>query len=361
MSSYATLFLAVFALPNPTIPIASASNPVRAKIPGQTIEVSLEVPDFVAEKIADPEGTLIAGRIRRDVRITLTWEENFPHVSSEDRAGRVADYPSMKAFAVEGTACREIRLQHGNVLLETSDLAFPTTADFRFVLEVVVGNTTAEDLLGGTHGTVKFTREEFARIVKSLKSSGTVDRAALALPAEAYAFRDEAAAQKGDPLAWTRRQCDARKDDWAPQLYLAAIARELDKSETALPACSRALELLAAVAPSTPKHVFATGRALDVQAWALRRQKKFKEAIPVSERVVKLGERDETREMKALRAESLYWIACCLAKTSQPADALARLREAIQADPSLKVRARSEEYLESLRANAEFKKLVDED
>src|SRR6185295_5996056 len=112
------------------------------------------------------------------------------------------------------------------------------------------------------------------------------------LPPEAYAFRDEAAKGGSDPTGWTRKQCAARPDEWAPQLYLGSSARFEDKPELAEGGFARAAELLDARKDRDAKLDLALAHSVGGRAWVQMRKKSYSAAVPHLQRVLELAKPD---------------------------------------------------------------------
>src|SRR6185295_9183352 len=170
----------------------TTENSVKAKIPGQSVEVSLEIPSFKAmddpgnpdrtiafgatgEDPPDPRSTLIFGAIGADVWIWVSWRENFPAVSSDALVKRFAGVKGLAVFSAQDTACFELKVGSRGVVLQTLFEAYPVSPDYAFAIRVVVENVTAEDLLSGKKNVAKLTRDAFSKIVKSFHVTGKAD------------------------------------------------------------------------------------------------------------------------------------------------------------------------------------------
>src|SRR5262245_5295622 len=81
-------------------PGAASGDVVQAKIPGQPVEISVELPGFeakddpanpermtsiavIGEKAPEARSTILFGAIGRDVWVWMSWRENFPAVSGQ--------------------------------------------------------------------------------------------------------------------------------------------------------------------------------------------------------------------------------------------------------------------------------------
>jgi hypothetical protein len=354
---------------------ASPGGLVKAKVPGQPVEISLEISGFAAkddpgnpdrtiafgaigEDPPDPRSTSIFGAIGGDVWIWVSWRENFPAAASDALAKRFSSVKGLAAFSAQDTACFEFKMQSRGVLMQTLFEAYPVSPEYSFAIRVVVENLTADDLLSGKKNVAKFTRDAFSKIVKSFHGTGKADRAAMSLPPEAYAFRDEAAKSGPDPAGWTRKQCAARADDWAPQLYLGASARFEDKPELADVGFARAVELLDARKDRDAKLEFALAQAVGGGAWVQMRKKNCAAAIPLEQRVIEIAKPDAKTGLGDLGSNAAFDLACCFAQTQQAEKAIESLKQAIGAKPEWKSRAKGEELLKPIQKSKEFEALV---
>ena len=359
------------------------SGAIRAKIPGQEVEVSIEIPEFQSAKefldanrdakeprfrrfaaecaydLTHPNARQLLFGITRDGAIvSVLFEENLPWLAAEECGKRWAEESRYQRFrAGELQAC-EFRMESkegGGASTGISHWhAYLATADYLIDLHVSGDGHTSGS--GASH---EFTRADFLGIAKTLALTGRADVAKLSLPPELYAFRDEAASAGGpDPLGWVAKQCAARKDEWAPAWYRGALADQREKPEVCVDAYARAAELLAALPERTPKQALALVQALDRAASVCASQKKYKDAIPLCERLVELVAASDPPELQKFREEALYHLAGCQAVTGKHSAAIESLRRSIGERPEFRERAAGDPLFAPLRTKPEFKKLV---
>lgn len=364
--------------------LASAAGlaPVPVKIPGQVVEVSVEIPGFrtakqfvdehggdkdpALERIAEEcaydlahpnERQLLFGVMRGGALVSVLFEENMPYLAAAECGQRWVKESRYKRFEVgelEGCEFRmEKRAGQGASVGITHWHAFLTTPDYLIDLHV-----SADVHSFGSGASGDFTRADFLAVAKTLTLTGRADVAKLSLPPEVYAFRDEAARAGSDPLGWVSKQCLARKDDWAAAFYLGALADQREKPDVSVQGYSRAAELLGAMRERSAKHSNAFVTALDRAAWTCASQKKYKEAIPFCAKLVEVVPASDPPELRKYREQALYHLACCQAATGKHSAAIETLRQAIAEKPEFKESAAQEELLAPLRTKPEFKKLV---
>jgi hypothetical protein len=332
--------------------IATGGHVVQAKVPKRGVEISLEIADFKPEK-PDQERTLLIGPMHGDAMVSVLWEDNFPYIATSECGKKYEREAAYKSFTVDGIACCQFELNMHDVMVQTTWHAWPTTPDLLFDIHASVTGLKKD-----AHSASTFSKDDFVRLVKTWRVSGKVDRGSLRLPPEVYAFRDEAAKAGGDQLAWVTKQCDARADDWAVHFYFGALGYQVKKIEVVAQGYSRAADLLSNAGDRTPKQTRAMVEALDGAAFALAMQKKFTEAIPVCSRLVDAVKPNDVEDLRKLREQALYNLACCHAMTEQPDKAIDYLRQAISARPAYKKSAATDEMLAPLRKKPEFKSLV---
>lgn len=358
----------------------SAPETIRAKIPGQEVEVSVSIPgfraatDFVdsgddpafrrfaadrAYDLAHPnERQLLFGVMRGGAVVSVLFEENMPYLGAEDCGKGWAEesrYQRFRAGELQGCEFRmESKKGQGASIGITHWHAFLASPDYLIDLHV-----SADVHTRGSGASAEFTRGDFLGVAKTLALTGRAEVAALALPSEIYAFRDEAAAAGvPDALGWVSKQCAARKAEWAPSWYRGSLAYQRDKLDVAVESFSRAAELLAALPDRTPKHMNALVRALDRAASICASQKRYKDALPLASRIVEAVASDAPPELRRYREEALYHVAACQAMTGKHSAAIESLRLAIAERPEYRERAASDEMFAPLRTKPGFKELV---
>lgn len=336
---------------------AEASAELRkVKVPGHEVEVSIEIPGFKpADELPNPERTLLFGEMAGEAVISVLWEENFPFVPAQDCPKVFSKEKGYKAFTVgDKTGC-QYQLAVPGLFEKSQCHGFLATPDFLFTIHI--SRTFTAKAPGGRK---ELKRGEVDPIVKSLAVMGKADRGRFRLPEEVYAFRDEAAGQKGNQLDWVKKQCGSRPDAWAAHFYLGELAyseREIDPS---IRGHGRAAGLLSGRAERSPKETKALLIALDSRASSLAQREEFDLALPVCLEVLRFAPVGEAEDVRAFREQALFNLACCHAKTSKPVEALEYLRQALEARPDWKERAGREELLAALRSRPEFRKLVGE-
>jgi tetratricopeptide (TPR) repeat protein len=331
---------------------AAEKHAVKAKVPKQAFEISLEIPGFKADK-PDSDRTLLIGQTASRATISVLCENNYPYLSGNDCAQKHAKEDGFEMFKVGDVVCARWETTLHDVLKQTTWHAWPATSDFLF--DIHASMMTATKLADPGH---KFAKDDFIRIVKSWRTSGRVDRSAFVWPGEAYAFRDEASKASGDQLEWVSKQCATRGEEWPAHFYLGALAEEKAEPDAMVAGYSRAADLLGAMERRNAKQNHALVESLDRAAFALAIQRKFAEATPLCLRVLDVMRNNDAPELRAFREQALYNLASCYALTSQPDKALDSLRQALQAQPSLKQRAAKDETLASLHELPAFKSLV---
>jgi hypothetical protein len=325
---------------------------VKAKIPKQPVEVSLEIAGFTAGK-PDNDRTLLVGTTSGGATLSVLWETNYPYLSGDDCAKRYAKESGFEKFTVGNVVCAHWETVMRDVLKQTTWHAWPVTPDFMFDIHA----STAASVKGGAHSPT-FSKDDFVRIVKSWRTSGQADRGSFVLPPEAYAFRDKAVKSTGDPLEWASEQCAEHSGEWFVHFYLGELASETGKLDVMEQGFSHAADLLAATEKRSVKQTHAMIEALDRAAFAAASQRKFAETIPYCTRIVEIIKSNDAAELRPFRDDALYHLAVCCAMTSQEDKALDWLLQAIQAQPGCKQRAASDEMLASLRKKPAFKTLV---
>lgn len=312
------------------------------------VKASLEFASFEREPKGENGRTILCGSPAKSVYFTLLAEPNFPFLGGAEVAKRHAKMPSFRSFDIGGVTC--CSWEESGPVSRTTYHAYPPNPDFLFDLHLSVTRAKgAKD---------SFARADFEALVRSFRVDGRCDATQLPLPPELYAFRDEVAAQTGEQAAWTQKQCDARPDDWAPHYYLGALGYDRSDDALQLQGYERAAALLAAKSERAPKETAALVRALDAFAAVHAGKQRFKDALAPLTQLVEVVPADAPDELRAFRTQALYHLAACCAKLSKSADALANLRKAIEADPSLAKSAANDELFKSLRSSPEFKKLV---
>jgi len=331
----------------------------KAKIPGHDVEVSIAIPGFEAEKgMAVPGRTLIAGKMAKSAVISVLWEQNFPYVTAASCTETYAKATGFQAFTVDEKPCCLYRIEIRDAICQSQFYAFVATPDFLITLHV-----SRTFPIKGSGAERELKRGEVEAIVKSLALSGNADREKYALPADVYAFRDEAAKAAAGQLDWVQQQCSARPDDWIPHFYLGELAYNERKLEPAARGYQRASDLLAKRSDRSAKETCAFLVALDARAGYCASQKKYDQALPICNQILEVTKGlDATgaKDLKSYREQALYNLACCDAMTSRPVEAMKALRQAIEAQPEFKKRAAEEPCFASLRAKSDFKKLVAE-
>jgi hypothetical protein len=111
------------------------AHPVKAKVTGQPIEVSIEIPGFAPEKeIPNPGRCLLYGRMKDDVLISVLWEENFPYVGAAECPAVYSKEQGFHSFTVSGKTCCQFRTEYNGAISQSQSYAFLTTPDFLFTI-----------------------------------------------------------------------------------------------------------------------------------------------------------------------------------------------------------------------------------
>ncbi|MCE9596315.1 MAG: hypothetical protein K8S98_19150 [Planctomycetes bacterium] len=327
---------------------AALGQRVEVALEPGPVKASLEFTSFEREPKGENGRTILCGSLAKSVYFTLLAEPNFPFLGGAEVAKRRAKMPGFRSFDVGGVTC--CSWEESGPVTQTTYHAYPPNADFLFDLHLSVTR-----LKGAKDA---FARADFEALVRSFRVDGRCDVAQLPLPPELYAFRDEIAAQAGEQAAWVQKQCAARPNEWAPHYYLGALGYDRNDDALQLRGYERAAALLAAKNERAPKETTALVHALDALAAVHAAKQRFKDALTPLSQLVELVPADAPDELRVYRTQALYHLAACCAKLSKSADALANLRRAIEADPSLAKSAAKDELFTSLRTLPEFKKLV---
>lgn len=319
-----------------TLLLSTLPAKVTASVPGQPVEVSLEIPDYLAQE-DKAQRALLFGTCGEDSWISLLCEENAPYLSGEECA---AAKKGVKQFSVGKIPCTETEMELGKGFLAKNDFhAFVATPDYLFTIHG--SSLDKED--------PKMTRKQFSAIVASFAVEGAPDRSKLSRPAAYYELRDEAAKQGKDQLAWIKSRCKEQPADVIARSYLVDLL-ELRGDSGAASGAADLAELLEAKAGRSEWETTRLIRALDAVAAAHGAKKEYGKAIPVCTRIVALTEGEEAGKHAAFLASAQYHLAVCHAQKLRKKPALEWLAKAVASDPKLKGRARSDPLLEPLHA-----------
>ncbi|MFN0205998.1 MAG: tetratricopeptide repeat protein [Planctomycetota bacterium] len=336
---------------------AEKDRTVTVTIPNQPITIQIEADGFRKE-----DGTqfgsksLVFASIAKDGTLNVLYEPNFPHQSSINLREQWAKRPNYLTFSIGNIAACEFTNESKGSFVQSFYHAHPVTPDFAFDITV----TVARIKLKGAAPEPKFTRDDFIKIVKSFTVTGDPNRDSFRLPAEVYEVRDKAMKMEHDQLNWVSKQCSAAPDDFALHYYFGALAQRRKNYSLASDGFLHAAGLLSKKENRNAKDENALVDALAGGSASLIAQKRFRDAAGTYQKLLDTTKPDGPPEVKKMREEAVYLLACCHAQIAQPEKALEILRNAVAATPSLKARAKDDPLLAPLKATKDFAKIVEE-
>jgi len=335
------------ALALPTI-----EHKLETVVPGDVVQVGLSLPRFWADNELAGEGTLWGGKTLGDAILTVRFEQNFPFLSGEECVKRWKGMPKFKRFSAGGVACFEYRNEIQKGFVQNNFYAFLTTPDYVFILHL------SQMDMGTLERDETWNRKSFGAIVENFKAEGRTDPSKLRFPVEVYAFRDEVAAQKSGHDKWAERQARERPDEYAPHFYLGVLGLQREDHRLAVRGHERAIELLEGLEKRSPKETRVYANALGGLGESLAALKKFRDALPIFQRLSELADPEDSTPLEAFRNEALYGMAYCHAQARNSKEALRFLRLAIEAQPTQRRRAKQDPLFRPLASSKDFKALV---
>jgi len=325
----------------------SLAAEVKAPIPGQPVEIALELQDFRLVQDGVGGKTLLFGEIAGRATISVLHHESAPYRTSQECAD---GWKGAKEFTVGDVHCIEKSEEVGKTDVKNTHFhAYPVTPDYAFDLHV--------SFVHVGKGKPEFTRADFSAIVKSFRVLGQPDRAKLIYALDYYALRDEAAKNGRTQLEWIKARCRERPDDALAHFYLAQLLEASDKDALATDEYALAAERLEQRADLQEKEVLVLLESLDRIAWFRFTKGDYAGAMPYCQRI--LGASDQLEvAYKGFRQEAFYNLAICHAQTKRTKEGLESLRQALALEPKWKQRASEDELLEPLRSAPEFAELM---
>ncbi|HKB17126.1 MAG TPA: hypothetical protein VKF62_13755 [Planctomycetota bacterium] len=327
-------------------------EPVRARVPGSYLQVSLALEGFeggeeglkMLAEFVGPSKAVLSGAIAPEGgHISVIAEKDEPHRSSAEwRAelkGDPAGEPGTEFFEVEGIACSESRMEEAP-LAKVDWNAYPVSMGVGFDLHVS---------WFGPSRRVSLTREGFAAIVRSFRVGlfrrGSWDD----FPPDVNEFFHSAGARAPEEVAWAEAQCKARPEDWAAHFALGELALAKKAAGKAPQAYGRAVALLKKKKEPTAQETFAWVLAEEGWGLDLALAGKASEAIPH----LKAGY-DLAGDRKVLRAPLAFNLACAHGLKGDAPNAVKFLREAGSLESRYGELARKDERFDKVRASKLF-------
>ncbi|MCI0587230.1 MAG: hypothetical protein L0323_10360 [Planctomycetes bacterium] len=328
------------------------AEPVRARVPGSYLQVSLALEGFegggeglkmLAEAVG-PSKAVLSGAIGpRKGQISLIAERDDPHKSSAEWRGELkgdpGGEPGTEFFEVEGIACSETRIEEGPLAMLDWN-AYPVSMGSGF--DVHVSSL-------GRSGEIPLSREDFAAIVRSFRV-GLFRRGSWEdFPPEVNEFLHRAGLRAPEEVAWAEAECKARPDDWAAHFALGELAFARKAAGKAPKAYDRAVQLLKRRKEATAQEKFAWVLAEEGWGLDLALAGKVPEAIPH----LKAGY-DLAGDGKVLRAPLAFNLACAHGLKADAPNAVRFLKEACSLESRYGELARKDESFDKVRASKPF-------
>ncbi|HTF88186.1 MAG TPA: tetratricopeptide repeat protein [Planctomycetota bacterium] len=320
---------------------------IQARIPKTFFVVSLALTDW-KEQAGDPMGLgdklVFAGTLAPAGSIlTVIAELNEPQVSPKTWRERLA--PPGKLFDVEFTPCVDSTSELAPGMVQSDYHAYFATRTHALDLHI----SRLGDKQEG------FPREEFERIVKSLRILLLRRGWAEDYPESIQVPMTMASILGVDQKQWKESYLPKHAEEWPAHFASAEFLHNLESPfEEQLAAYDKALALIAKVEQPDKKTRYATAILHEGRSFAFYDAKKFEDSIPPLQQslaiLTELGSKD--------RAGIAYNLACSQALTRHRDEALAALKQAIEVDPRYRQKAADDSDFASLAEDAEFKKLI---
>ncbi|MFN0009495.1 MAG: TPR end-of-group domain-containing protein [Planctomycetota bacterium] len=340
----------------PVVQKGERQSAVIARLPGSFVHIRLEIPGFTEDdrnakilKNLLGERAVIAGAIPAaftSFEVMADREKDSKLTNEQWRDQNLEGSGSRwKEFDAAGMACGE-----HTAMIDGSgshDLhAFAVLGGYR--IDVHAGES-----LTATRKAA-FTREEFTRILETLRLAVVRRGAWHQMPDEALDLMNSAL-RRADWRAWMDELAKKTPDDYAIPFATAELLRheEAPPAEP-IPYYTRAIELLAAKKGATAKETLAYATCEDGLALALLDSNEPAKAIPHLEKGLAIAG-DLTAPV---RGGIAYNLACAHARLGHEDEAVARLLESEGWAPGALQRAKIDKDFDSIRKSVKFQRAL---
>lgn len=334
----------------PSLAVQKHPGKVQATLPGKEVDVSVELPDFRAEKSESVPGkTVLYGKIQGGKAVfSIVYDEGKDmETGAKFRELWIRNWklPGARKFEAKDWACLDV----------VEDMPVKGFKNvhyhaFRSIPDIGLHVHVSAPFTGETRN---FTRGQFQDIVESIR---IVDRRGEpTFPKAIGDFLKESSKHEPDALAWVEDKCKDKPDDYVPHAALGMMGFTREDPDMILEGFGRAVEILGKKEKLGDDETFLLEDAEFSMGWALYKKTKYAEALPHTQAAYKLAGQLKIRR---LQGETTYALACNHALLGDVPNAVQFLKEAIAIEPDYKNEAKTEKDFDKVRSNTEFKKAL---
>ncbi|MBI1852120.1 MAG: hypothetical protein HYR85_17410 [Planctomycetes bacterium] len=344
-------------------------EPIVVSVPKSSVQISIPLEEF-EDGSAIGNRVLLAGTIPpKGTQITvLALSDGVDHTSAEWRELREREHEKglkrlpiansgfrvrigpLEKFDVDDAECDERWLEPDDASAPTGSKCVDYHAYIvaaRYCFEIHVSWTTSGDSLA-------FTRDDLARIVRSIRVGIFRKGSFKDYPSEVVDFVDRAVRRMPGELQWISVEAAKRNDDYVPYFVLGELGLVAKDAATAVKGYRRAVALLAKSSKPSLRETWVWMRAEQGLGLALTQTRRLREGAAHYLEARRLASELNHPDLAGLA----YVLALTYAADDDPSNAATYLKEAIALDPGFRDEARNNDLIKKLADNKAIQPLL---